>query len=669
MDSKDQARTLALHAQGARIDTPRPACPGTVSVRRTAGPDRGGGSGASGPQMSAAGAPAPPLFISYSRQQLYFAEALALHLQAGGQAVWFDLQQLHVGSDWADGLQSGVGDAARLLLVVSRASLASPWTRAEWQGMADKGAELVLVVFEDVVLPPALQGLPSFDFRAGFEAPLLDLLAWLEGRAPPRHDTVAPPSRLGLPRLMPAMLWATGAALLLPLVLMLIGLAAALLSGRQGVAGWMAICGVAAAWTAARHALPFWRRKLDIRRLRRALLRGLLLSLLALVSALFIWQSWTLVALLMLPWLATLWLVALGLRRSAVLLRWMAPDEALQPLRRAVHGPLLAAGETLVDDKPAGPAEQSAAADPSFSYALHAADADQPLARRIESVLAAQGHRRVAAEASPDHPLAVLSNRSSSAWIQGLTRAHPGRLICIVASTIELSEQLADTARFQWVDFRDADTRDIETLARSLVDRRGSQRRSALEVTPEAIDRWKVPGGIRLLRSATELFGAFALIWALTDLVGLVLVPLLGHTPNTPFNPPRTLLLGLTGGLFLWLSSQALVYRRVPAALMYPLLIGAVTAVALMARVFPKFLQDVAWLPLVLFLPFVLYSMLDGRHWLPAFAARGADEVGIKRSIERDFNRRNGVVVGAWVLGVVAAATAIGLLLPPPPPA
>jgi hypothetical protein len=340
------------------------------------------------------------------------------------------------------------------LLVVSRASLESPWTRAEWEGMAAKGAELVLVVFEDVVLPPALQGLPSYDFRAGFDAPLRDLLAWLDGRAPRRHDPVLPPNRLGLPRRLPAMLWATGIALVLPLAALLVGLVTALLTGRPLVSGWMAVCATAAAWVAARHALPFWRRTLDIRRLRQGLMRGLLLGLLALVSAVLIWQSWALGALLMLPWLAMLWLHAVALRRSAVLLRWMAPDEALQPLRRAVHQPLLAAGESL---EKAGPAEPPAAAAPPFTYALHAAAADRPLARRIETILAAQRHQRVGVDTAPD----------------------------------------------------------------------------------------------------------------------------------------------------------------------------------------------------------------DGRHWLPAFAPAAADEVGIRRSIERDFLRRNLVVVGAWVAVLVTAATAIGLLLPP----
>ena len=85
-------------------------------------------------------------FLSYSRRQLYFAEALALHLQKAGIDVWFDLQQLQAGKVWSDGLDSGVETAERLLLVVSRASLESPYTRVEWQGVAARDQEVILAV-------------------------------------------------------------------------------------------------------------------------------------------------------------------------------------------------------------------------------------------------------------------------------------------------------------------------------------------------------------------------------------------------------------------------------------------------------------------------------------------------------------------------------------------
>jgi hypothetical protein len=44
-------------------------------------------------------------FFSYSRQQLYFAEAVAHSLKRLGADVWFDLQQLEPGTLWQDDLQ------------------------------------------------------------------------------------------------------------------------------------------------------------------------------------------------------------------------------------------------------------------------------------------------------------------------------------------------------------------------------------------------------------------------------------------------------------------------------------------------------------------------------------------------------------------------------------
>ena len=50
------------------------------------------------------------VFISYSRQELYFAESLAVSLQEKGVSVWFDIQQLKPGFDWKEGIQYGVLD-------------------------------------------------------------------------------------------------------------------------------------------------------------------------------------------------------------------------------------------------------------------------------------------------------------------------------------------------------------------------------------------------------------------------------------------------------------------------------------------------------------------------------------------------------------------------------
>lgn len=141
---------------------------------------------------------APVTFVSYSRRQLYFAESIALHLQKHGIKVWFDLQQLQAGTVWADGLESGVRRAARLVLIVSKAALESPYTRDEWLEVVQRGDPVVLVLFEPVDLPRQLQGLPTYDFRSGFNRNLRDLVAFLKGDAEPRHDRVPAANRFGL---------------------------------------------------------------------------------------------------------------------------------------------------------------------------------------------------------------------------------------------------------------------------------------------------------------------------------------------------------------------------------------------------------------------------------------------------------------------------------------
>ena len=60
------------------------------------------------------------------------------------------------------------------------------------------------------------------------------------------------------------------------------------------------------------------------------------------------------------------------------------------------------------------------------------------------------------------------------------------------------------------------------------------------------------------------------------------------------------------------------------------------------------------WLVPAVTLLALLYSALTSHFWLPAFAKPNPDEVGIKKSIDRAFKRRNMIVVSAWVVGIIA---------------
>src|SRR3972149_4743144 len=120
-------------------------------------------------------------FKSYSRKQLYFAEAIALHLQKEGIEIWFDLQQLGAGTDWASALKKGYGNCKHLVLVVSQTALDSQYVEVEWDTARQNGREVILAVVEDVDIPEKLRDCAVIDFRTDFNSAMKCLVSYLTG--------------------------------------------------------------------------------------------------------------------------------------------------------------------------------------------------------------------------------------------------------------------------------------------------------------------------------------------------------------------------------------------------------------------------------------------------------------------------------------------------------
>ena len=72
------------------------------------------------------------IFVSYSRNQLYFAEDTANALQEQGLDIWFDLQQLETGTEWAVEIKTGLEASSRVILIASQAAFQSPYVTSEW---------------------------------------------------------------------------------------------------------------------------------------------------------------------------------------------------------------------------------------------------------------------------------------------------------------------------------------------------------------------------------------------------------------------------------------------------------------------------------------------------------------------------------------------------------
>ncbi len=120
------------------------------------------------------------VFISYSRQQLYFAESLALNLQASGIPTWLDIQQLKPGDNWAEGIEKGLQDSTAVVLVASRKALNSPFVREEWMAALNAHKPVYVVFFESVQLPAELRDNPQisyFNFRRNFNQKIKQLSA------------------------------------------------------------------------------------------------------------------------------------------------------------------------------------------------------------------------------------------------------------------------------------------------------------------------------------------------------------------------------------------------------------------------------------------------------------------------------------------------------------
>jgi len=161
-------------------------------------------------------------FLSYSRNQLYFAEAIALHLQKEGIETWFDIQKLEPGTDWESALKDGYDNCQRLVLVASQSALKSEHVEKEWKAALQNGQEVILAVIEDVNLPEQLRDCVVIDFRMNFDIAITRLVSYLTGNLPGPKDRIEAPGKFPYPLYIPFQIWFIILASMWPYIWMLI---------------------------------------------------------------------------------------------------------------------------------------------------------------------------------------------------------------------------------------------------------------------------------------------------------------------------------------------------------------------------------------------------------------------------------------------------------------
>jgi hypothetical protein len=122
-------------------------------------------------------------FVSYSREDLEFANRLTTDLRAKGAKVWMDKIDILAGQRWEAEIEVAVGACSRVLVILSPASVASTNVMAEVGLAIDDGKQVVPVFFQECKVPFRLRPLQYADFRSDYDAGLQDLLETLEPTA------------------------------------------------------------------------------------------------------------------------------------------------------------------------------------------------------------------------------------------------------------------------------------------------------------------------------------------------------------------------------------------------------------------------------------------------------------------------------------------------------
>jgi hypothetical protein len=122
----------------------------------------------------------PNIFMSYSRREVGFVDDLTHRLETDGFKVWLDYRSLVPGTPWAGQIDKVLDESQVILLVVSKASIASKYVELEWRRVIKEAKRIILVIFEAVDLPKELEQYEWVDFRGKYEAGLKELVGQLQ---------------------------------------------------------------------------------------------------------------------------------------------------------------------------------------------------------------------------------------------------------------------------------------------------------------------------------------------------------------------------------------------------------------------------------------------------------------------------------------------------------
>lgn len=104
------------------------------------------------------------IFFSYSRSDSEFALELAKKLQETGANIWIDQLDIKPSMHWDNTIEEALASSNRLVVILSKNSVASENVKDEYSHAIEKGKQVVPVLLEDCEVPFRLTRLQYADF-------------------------------------------------------------------------------------------------------------------------------------------------------------------------------------------------------------------------------------------------------------------------------------------------------------------------------------------------------------------------------------------------------------------------------------------------------------------------------------------------------------------------
>lgn len=357
------------------------------------------------------------VFISYSRRETGFVDDLANHLEKEQLNVWLDYRSLVPGKPWLDQIHEGIANSNVILLVVSKASMASDNVELEWRKvLEEQGKRIILLVFEAVDLPQELERFEWVDFRGSYQNALKELDRQLH--MPEQEEHPAPQSGFKIPSIV----WLAFALSLI-----------------------VSVFSLGALWTLF---IPFFLVPLPFGILKRSFnYMFVQASLVMLPFALFLTVSFSIdpdaadiinfLTYASIPFVIGLFFIL----RSAGMQRWGKP-EAVAPSK---------ATQLRVDSPDPQP----------VSFFIDHALQDGKIAERMKTILKEEGHVETTDSASANAVFTLISRFKNDSMVD--CQKHVVYPV-IVQSNNNVSRQIS---RIQWLDLRTG-VRNLRVVARLL---------------------------------------------------------------------------------------------------------------------------------------------------------------------------------------------------------